>query len=226
MLTFRSPPLHSASRCFSRLWKQIDCRASIFVIHLSLIVIETCFTCPLQKRFRLLCRLLDFADLPHRSRTCLESSLSAYFLALEGILRIRPWRSWWNSMCCFRYFLRWCRKSFRVRFVERLIETDTSFSFLPFFLQSCPTVENGYNVCDPNSGACSAGCNSGFVLYASGNTQACFATQSDVNNCGNPGNVCPSSYNGIGSSTCRSGTCKIACPSGYFLRKANSDSNP
>ncbi|GAA5896459.1 uncharacterized protein JCM6883_006912 [Sporobolomyces salmoneus] len=91
---------------------------------------------------------------------------------------------------------------------------------------TCPEVSNGYNVCDANTGACSAGCNAGFTLYASGNNQACFAVESDVNNCGNPGNVCPASYNGIGSSSCRSGTCKIACPSGYFLRKANSDSNP
>ncbi|GAA5940345.1 uncharacterized protein JCM15063_002607 [Sporobolomyces koalae] len=91
---------------------------------------------------------------------------------------------------------------------------------------TCPTVANGYNTCDASTGACAAGCNAGYTLYESGNTRACFATQSDANNCGTPGNICPSSYNGIGSSVCRSGSCKIACPSGYFLRKANSDSNP
>ncbi|GAA5872444.1 hypothetical protein JCM16303_004519 [Sporobolomyces ruberrimus] len=91
---------------------------------------------------------------------------------------------------------------------------------------TCPTVANGYNVCDAGTGACSAGCNAGFVLFESGNNRACFAVESDADNCGTPGNVCPASYNGIGTASCRSSTCKITCPSGYFLRKANSNSNP
>ncbi|GAA5844181.1 hypothetical protein JCM5353_005895 [Sporobolomyces roseus] len=91
---------------------------------------------------------------------------------------------------------------------------------------TCPNVPNGYNTCDAASGACTAGCNAGFTLYENGASRACFATASDPENCGNPGVVCPASYNGIGSSVCRSGNCRIACPSGYFLRRANSDSNP
>ena len=126
-------------------------------------------------------------------------------------------------MRCLCLVVRWCCTYlffFSRGLVAWTVLTSDSFH------QTCPTVANGYNVCDSNTGACSAGCNAGFTLYESGNTRACFATQSDVNNCGNPGTVCPSSYNGIGSSTCRSGNCKIVCPSGYFLRKANSDTNP
>ncbi|GAA5958614.1 hypothetical protein JCM21900_004655 [Sporobolomyces salmonicolor] len=91
---------------------------------------------------------------------------------------------------------------------------------------TCADVTNGYNTCDA-TGACSPGCNAGLTLYqASNGAYACFDTTSDAANCGTPGNVCPSSYNGIGTSTCTSSTCKVACPPGYFLRKAQSTTNP
>ncbi|GAA6060394.1 hypothetical protein JCM10212_004647 [Sporobolomyces blumeae] len=91
---------------------------------------------------------------------------------------------------------------------------------------TCPTIANGYNTCDASTGACAAGCNAGFSLYQSNGEYRCFATGSDASNCGAPGNVCPASYNGIGASVCKAGQCKVACPSGYFLRRANSNSNP
>lgn len=91
---------------------------------------------------------------------------------------------------------------------------------------TCPSVTNGFNTCNDSTGACTPGCNAGFNLYQSGGQYACFATDSDVSNCGAPGNVCPASYNGIGTAVCKSGQCKVACGANYFARKANSATNP
>jgi len=108
---------------------------------------------------------------------------------------------------------------------KKIDETDLRFSFR-FSSQTCSTPANGYNTCDAATGACNPGCNAGFTLFQAGNNFSCFAINSDADNCGAPGNVCPASYNGIGSSVCRSGNCRIACPAGYFLRRANSNTNP
>ncbi|GAA5891195.1 hypothetical protein JCM6882_006452 [Rhodosporidiobolus microsporus] len=41
-------------------------------------------------------------------------------------------------------------------------------------------------------------------------------TDSDPNNCGRLGNVCPSAFaNGIGTGSCQSGSCITSCPSGF-----------
>ncbi|GAA5862898.1 hypothetical protein JCM1840_002319 [Sporobolomyces johnsonii] len=92
---------------------------------------------------------------------------------------------------------------------------------------TCAAVTNGYNTCDATTGACTPGCNAGLTLYqASNGVYACFDTTSDPDNCGAPGNVCPSSYNGRGVPTCKASTCRLTCDSGYSLRKAQSQTNP
>ncbi|GAA5853418.1 hypothetical protein JCM8547_002446 [Rhodosporidiobolus lusitaniae] len=95
--------------------------------------------------------------------------------------------------------------------------------------QDCAVPTNGYATCD-TTGACVVGCNAGFVRYSTNEAGTapyfCFATATDANNCGSPGNICPSSYNGIGTPSCKSGNCRIQCPAGSFLRKAASTTNP
>ncbi|GAA5831371.1 hypothetical protein JCM11251_004001 [Rhodosporidiobolus azoricus] len=93
---------------------------------------------------------------------------------------------------------------------------------------TCDVPDNGYATCE--NGACSAACNAGFSRYslsADGTAPYfCFATATDANNCGTPGNACPASYNGIGEPACKNGACRVACPAGSFLRRAQSVSNP
>ncbi|GAA6010315.1 hypothetical protein JCM10207_005170 [Rhodosporidiobolus poonsookiae] len=95
---------------------------------------------------------------------------------------------------------------------------------------TCDVPDNGYATCDATTGACVVGCNSGYTRYSQTDPPTapyfCFAVASDAANCGTPGNVCPSSYNGIGSPSCKSGNCRITCPAGYFLRSAASSTNP
>ncbi|GAA5857084.1 hypothetical protein JCM8547_007949 [Rhodosporidiobolus lusitaniae] len=46
-------------------------------------------------------------------------------------------------------------------------------------------------------------------------------TDSDVNNCGRLGFVCPSPFaNGIGTALCQAGTCVTSCPTGYTYTTA------
>ncbi|GAA5890895.1 hypothetical protein JCM6882_008849 [Rhodosporidiobolus microsporus] len=95
---------------------------------------------------------------------------------------------------------------------------------------TCNVPDNGYATCDATTGACIIGCDAGFTRYSLSNPPAepyfCFATSTDPNNCGLPGNVCPGSYNGIGDAACKSGNCRIQCPAGSFLRRAASTTNP
>ncbi|GAA5974043.1 hypothetical protein JCM11641_008231 [Rhodosporidiobolus odoratus] len=94
--------------------------------------------------------------------------------------------------------------------------------------QTCNVPENGYATCDADTGNCSLGCNTPYILWSGdgGVYQECFATQTDAANCGTPSNVCPSSYNGIGTPSCKAGNCRIVCPAGYFVRRAQSTTNP
>lgn len=56
---------------------------------------------------------------------------------------------------------------------------------------TCATVENGYSTCAGTT--CSYGCSTGYSLYNSGNSVVCLNLQSDPDNCGAQGNVCPTS---------------------------------
>lgn len=85
---------------------------------------------------------------------------------------------------------------------------------------TCATVENGYSTCAGTT--CSYGCSTGYSLYNSGNSVVCLNLQSDPDNCGAQGNVCPTSYNGVGSRTCSFGQCRLACPFGSYVRRTQS----
>lgn len=96
----------------------------------------------------------------------------------------------------------------------------------------CPTVEGGYTTCDPTEG-CVANCfaGQGDTLHMnSANDYACINLDSDVNNCGFAGNVCPASYNGVGSSKCTvqngSAACTLSCPVGQHPQSDSSTAEP
>ncbi|TNY21706.1 hypothetical protein DMC30DRAFT_415772 [Rhodotorula diobovata] len=95
---------------------------------------------------------------------------------------------------------------------------------------TCDVPANGYALC--NNGACEVGCNLGYTRYSTNGDLSgpyvCIDTLNDATRCGTGANLvnCPQSYNGIGEPECRNGNCRVACPSGYTLRRANSDSNP
>ncbi|GAA5831101.1 hypothetical protein JCM11251_005143 [Rhodosporidiobolus azoricus] len=82
---------------------------------------------------------------------------------------------------------------------------------------TCPTVENGVYLCSGNN-QCTLACDTanGYSPTAAG---TCVNTRTDADNCGAIGNVCPGSYNGIGTASCKSGLCKIVCPAGYGPRR-------
>ncbi|GAA6043140.1 hypothetical protein JCM8097_004339 [Rhodosporidiobolus ruineniae] len=94
----------------------------------------------------------------------------------------------------------------------------------------CQVPDNGFATCDATTGACNIGCNAGYTRYSTTEPPTapffCFATATDPLNCGAPENVCPQSYNGIGTPACKASTCRIQCPAGYFLRRAASTTNP
>ncbi|GAA5940555.1 hypothetical protein JCM1841_001268 [Sporobolomyces salmonicolor] len=89
---------------------------------------------------------------------------------------------------------------------------------------TCGTVDNGVYLCSSDN-VCTLVCDSSNG-YTAGPSGTCVATSSDPDNCGSVGNVCPASYNGIGTPSCSSGACRIVCPAGYSLRKAQSTTNP
>ncbi|CEQ39324.1 SPOSA6832_00824 [Sporobolomyces salmonicolor] len=62
--------------------------------------------------------------------------------------------------------------------------------------------------------------------YTATSSGTCVSTTNDPDNCGSVGNVCAASYNGIGTRSCVASTCRITCPAGYSLRKAQSSTNP
>lgn len=70
---------------------------------------------------------------------------------------------------------------------------------------ACPTVQNGISICQ--SGSCAVLCDSagGYTLVDG----ACVNLQSDVNNCGSAGNVCPGSPSGLGDAKCYFGNCTL-----------------
>ncbi|GAA5863768.1 hypothetical protein JCM3774_001152 [Rhodotorula dairenensis] len=87
---------------------------------------------------------------------------------------------------------------------------------------ACPSVPNGVAGC--SSGTCNVvSCNPGYVkvttppTLGSRGTTTCQAvnTDSDRNNCGTIGNVCPSSYLNGGSGTCVGGRCQTSCRDGF-----------
>ncbi|BGP36945.1 hypothetical protein JCM10450v2_000849 [Rhodotorula kratochvilovae] len=94
----------------------------------------------------------------------------------------------------------------------------------------CDVPANGYALCTNNQ--CEIGCDLGFSRYSANSDGSapyvCFNTASDPLHCGTGSNLvaCPASYNGIGTPSCRNSVCRVSCPSGYTLRRANSDTNP
>ncbi|GAA6012533.1 hypothetical protein JCM10207_009033 [Rhodosporidiobolus poonsookiae] len=82
---------------------------------------------------------------------------------------------------------------------------------------TCGTTDNGIFLCS-GANTCTLVCDTanGYQPTAAG---TCVNTLSDAANCGAIGNVCPASYNGIGSASCKSGQCRVACPAGYGLRR-------
>ncbi|BGP21887.1 hypothetical protein Rt10032_c01g0582 [Rhodotorula toruloides] len=94
---------------------------------------------------------------------------------------------------------------------------------------TCDVPQFGYATCNTD-GTCNIGCAAGYQRYSTNVAQTgpyhCFATQTDAANCGTPGNACPASYNGIGEPVCKFGTCRVSCPVGYALRRAQSATNP
>ncbi|GAA5926970.1 hypothetical protein JCM3775_007093 [Rhodotorula graminis] len=95
---------------------------------------------------------------------------------------------------------------------------------------TCDTPANGYALC--NNGACEVGCNLGFTRYSTNGSLSgpytCIDTANDATRCGTGANLvnCPASYNGLGTPECRNSVCRIACPTGSVLRRADSTSNP
>ncbi|GAA6035086.1 hypothetical protein JCM8097_002177 [Rhodosporidiobolus ruineniae] len=81
---------------------------------------------------------------------------------------------------------------------------------------TCPTTDNGVYLC-AGAGVCTLVCDTanGYTATAAG---TCVNTLTDAANCGAVGNVCPGSYNGVGTAACRSGLCKISCPAGTGAR--------
>lgn len=53
-------------------------------------------------------------------------------------------------------------------------------------------------------------CDSANGYASNASKTACIAKSVDVNNCGAEGNVCPSSYNGVGVATCRASKCRLS----------------
>ncbi|ORY81275.1 hypothetical protein BCR35DRAFT_304148 [Leucosporidium creatinivorum] len=83
----------------------------------------------------------------------------------------------------------------------------------------CPAApRNGVYLCTPGP-RCTLVCNFGQTPNAAGT--ACVNTKFDANNCGAEGNVCPPSYNGIGSVHCWNFRCGITCPNGYYRRTSS-----
>ncbi|GAA5976144.1 hypothetical protein JCM10908_005397 [Rhodotorula pacifica] len=84
---------------------------------------------------------------------------------------------------------------------------------------ACPSVQNGVAGC--SSGQCTiASCNAGYAqttigslfnLFGSSSSCQAVNTDSDINNCGKVGNVCPASYLNGGSPTCVGGRCQTSC---------------
>ncbi|GAA5857354.1 hypothetical protein JCM8547_002236 [Rhodosporidiobolus lusitaniae] len=81
---------------------------------------------------------------------------------------------------------------------------------------TCGTVENGAFLCSGDN-VCTLVCDTANGYQAVGG--ACVNTRTDAANCGAIGNVCPQSYNGVGTPSCKSGTCKLTCPAGTGVRR-------
>ncbi|TNY23390.1 hypothetical protein DMC30DRAFT_389847 [Rhodotorula diobovata] len=82
---------------------------------------------------------------------------------------------------------------------------------------TCGTTSNGAFLC-AGGNVCTLVCDTinGFVATPQ-NTCVNLVTSED--NCGAIGNVCPPSYNGIGSPWCRSRQCGLRCPPGYYSKR-------
>ncbi|PRQ72898.1 hypothetical protein AAT19DRAFT_16822 [Rhodotorula toruloides] len=93
----------------------------------------------------------------------------------------------------------------------------------------CTIPQYGYATCNTD-GTCNIGCEAGYERYLpnadSSGPYSCFDTLSDPSNCGMPGHACPDSYNGVGETICKNGECRISCPVGLVMRKAESVSQP
>ncbi|GAA5865840.1 hypothetical protein JCM3774_003115 [Rhodotorula dairenensis] len=83
--------------------------------------------------------------------------------------------------------------------------------------ETCAVIEGGYATCSGDT--CVYGCNAGLSLITSaGAAPQCISLTADANNCGTVGNVCPASYNGLGTPVCNNGLCRLACPAGTYER--------
>jgi hypothetical protein len=83
---------------------------------------------------------------------------------------------------------------------------------------TCST-QNGTPAC--TSGTCTVGgCNAGYTYCGDSSNGCNINLNTDPNNCGACGTVCPNGPNG--TAACTGGTCTIVCTSGY----ANCDGNP
>lgn len=86
----------------------------------------------------------------------------------------------------------------------------------------CTAPTNGYATCAGTT--CVYGCNAGLTLGNNNGAPVCLNLQSDPANCGAEGNVCPGSYNGVGTSACVFGTCALRCPIGSYQRRTQDGS--
>ncbi|ORY80685.1 hypothetical protein BCR35DRAFT_304233 [Leucosporidium creatinivorum] len=80
---------------------------------------------------------------------------------------------------------------------------------------TCGSVDNGIFLCGAGA-KCYLFCDSANGYASNASKTACIAKSVDVDNCGTEGNVCPSSYNGVGVATCRASKCRLTCPVGTF----------
>ncbi|GAA5905866.1 hypothetical protein JCM8208_003361 [Rhodotorula glutinis] len=82
---------------------------------------------------------------------------------------------------------------------------------------TCGTTSNGVFLC-AGAGVCTLVCDTanGFVATPE---NTCVSLVTSPTNCGAIGNVCPPSYNGIGTPQCRNRACILNCPVGYYSKR-------
>ncbi|GAA5847280.1 hypothetical protein JCM9279_000219 [Rhodotorula babjevae] len=78
----------------------------------------------------------------------------------------------------------------------------------------CGTTANGVFLCSGDN-VCTLVCD----LDAVASGGQCVDVVSSPTNCGTVGNVCPPSYNGIGTPQCRNRNCILNCPPGSYMRR-------
>ncbi|GAA5900924.1 hypothetical protein JCM8208_007566 [Rhodotorula glutinis] len=82
---------------------------------------------------------------------------------------------------------------------------------------TCGTTANGVYLCSGDN-VCTLVCDEDAVASPAG---TCVDVVTSPTNCGTLGNVCPPSYNGIGTPQCRNRNCILNCPPGSYVRRTS-----